>query len=176
MASKLAPPMDAPSVPPSTMQSAGMLMIAATLEPSMVAPSAIERPPTTTPMRPETFMSARLPGRLGTGGRAGGAAHELEAAAALDPAPAGQRALEDARAPAAHGVHDRLRVLGHAHLEAGREAHGGVRGRLDRDDEVGVEVVVLVGVSEAVESNHGSTWGSRQGPLPPGDRTRRANL
>src|SRR3954470_23254158 len=138
MASKLAPPIDAPSVPPSTMQSAGMLMIAATFEPSMVAPSAIERPPTTTPMRPETFMSARLPGRLGTGGNARGAAHQRQAVHAHRRAAARQGALQHARAPLGDGADDLLRALCDEQLDARRERHDGVRRRLDRDDEVRV--------------------------------------
>src|SRR4051812_23545523 len=128
MASKFAPPIEAPRVPPSTMNSAGMLMIAATLEPSMVAPSAIERPPTTTPMRPETFMSARL---LGAGGDARGAADEGQAVHALRRAAAGQRGLEDARAPLCDGGDDLLRALGHEQLDARREGHDAVRRRLD---------------------------------------------
>src|SRR4051812_19226446 len=158
MASKFAPPMEAPSVPPSTMKRAGMLMIAATLEPSMVAPSAIERPPTMTPMRPETFMSATLPG-LGAGGRARGRADERQAVHALGRVAPRQGGLEHARAPAADGRDDLLRALGHEQLGARREAHDGVRRRLDRDDEVRVEVVVLLGVSEAVECNHGDRCG-----------------
>src|SRR3954447_24011475 len=116
MASKFAPPMQAPSVPPSTMKSAGMLMIAATLEPSMVAPSAIERPPTMTPMRPETFMSATLPGLgaarpapprgRGAGGRARGRADERQAVHALGRVAPRRGGLEHARAPAADGRDD----------------------------------------------------------------------
>src|SRR3954447_20037705 len=106
MASKFAPPMDAPSVPPSTMQSAGMLMIAATFEPSMVAPSAIERPPTTTPMRPQTFISPRHPGRLGTGATARCAAHQRQAVHAYRPAAARRGALEHAGAPLGDGGDD----------------------------------------------------------------------
>src|SRR5215210_259501 len=155
MASKFAPPMEAPSVPPRTMRSAGMLMIAATLEPSTVAPSAIERPPTTTPMSPENFMSATLPGGLGAGGRAGGAAHQRQPVDASGGATPRERGLEHGGAPLGDRRDDDLGGLADDQLRAGREAHDGVRGRLDRDDEVRVEVVVLIGVSEAVKSNHG---------------------
>src|SRR3954453_14395396 len=141
MASKFAPPMQAPSVPPSTMKSAGMLMIAATLEPSMVAPSAIERPPTMTPMRPETFMSAHLAGAVGD---ARGTADEGQAVHALGGAAAGQGGLADVRAPPGDGGDDLLRALGHEQLDARGEGHDGIRRRLDRDDEVRVEEVILV--------------------------------
>src|SRR5215218_2396337 len=167
--------MQAPSVPPSTMKRAGMLMTAMTLEPSSVAPSAIERPPTTTPMRPDIFMSAALPGGLGTGGGTGGAAHDRQAVDASGGAAPRQCGLEHARAPLGDRGDDLLRTLGHEQLGAGREGHDGVRRRLDRDEEVRVEVVVLVGMSEAVKSNHGSVW-SRQGPLPSRHRTRAADL
>src|SRR5919107_4382095 len=103
--------MEAPSVPPSTMKRAGMLITAMTLEPSSVAPSAIERPPTTTPMRPVIFMSATLPGGLGTGGGTGGAPHERQAVDASRAAAPRQRRLEHARAPLRDRAHDRLGAL-----------------------------------------------------------------
>src|SRR4051794_22176621 len=155
MASKFAPPMEAPSVPPSTMKSAGMLMTAATLEPSMVAPSAIERPPTTTPMSPVIFMSASLPGSL-AGAR--GAAHERQVGHARGRAAARQGGLADVHTPLGDGRDDGVRALDDEQLDARREGHDGVRRRLDRDDEVRVEVVVLVGVSEAVKCNHGDRF------------------
>src|SRR5215210_2375655 len=142
--------MQAPSVPPSTMKSAGMLMTAMTLEPSSVAPSAIERPPTTTPIRPVIFMSAALLGGLGAGGRAGGAPHEREAVDARRGAAPRQGGLEHDRAPLRDRPHELLGLLADEQLRTGRERHDGVRRRLDRDDQVRIQVVVLVRVSEAV--------------------------
>src|SRR5688500_14903407 len=133
IASKLVPPMQAPSVPPSTMKSAGMLITAATLEPSSVAPSAIERPPTTTPISPVIFTSAHLPGGLRAARRAGGGADESQAVGARGAAAPRERGLEHGRAPLRDRRDDRLGALGHEQLGTRREGHDGIRLRLDRD-------------------------------------------
>src|SRR3712207_5907225 len=107
MAWKSEPPMAAPSVPPKTISMAGMLSKAITLEPSSVAPRAMNRPPATTPISDEAFISAALPRDVLAGRLGRRAAHQREPVDALLGARAlRQRRGEHRRAPLVHGGDD----------------------------------------------------------------------
>src|SRR3954454_8154787 len=149
MAAKFEPPIAAPKVPPSTMRIEGSLRTAMMFDPSIVAPSAMSTAPTTMPMIDDAFMSARLPVRLRARRRRGGGAHERQAVDLSAARPPRQRRLEHRGPPLAHRGHDVLGGLVHEQLRLRRERHDGVGCGFDGHDQVRIEVVVLVRVTEA---------------------------
>ena len=124
-----------------------------TLEPSIVAPRAMPTQPMMRPMSEEAFIASR--------------SSDVDDVLAADdvqghvgaPPDARQAGLEDRGAPGADEVDDLLGALGDDQLGVGGEGHDGVGRRLDREDQVRIEVEVLFGMRKSVETDHVPVFG-----------------
>ena len=72
-----------------------------------------------------------------------------------------QAGLEDRGTPGTDEVDDLLGALEHDQLGVSGESHDGVRGRLDRQDQIGVEEELLLAMTEAVKTDHVPVFGTQ---------------
>src|SRR6476469_10060517 len=139
--------MQAPNVPPRTMRKAGMLMNAAGEVPSMTAPPRRPTAATAIPMAVAAFM---------TYPRWSSAVRPRSSPERHDPGRVGpfERIGQDAHAPRRDLVDDLLHRLADDDPVPGGHVDRRVRNRLDRHDEVGVQLEGLVALPESVELDH----------------------
>src|SRR4051794_10402024 len=137
----------APNVPPSTMRNAGMLMNAAGEVPSMTAPPRRPTAATAIPIAVAAFMT--YPGRSS-------AVCPRSSPERHDPGRVGplERVGQNAHAPAGDLVDDLLHRLDDDDPVSRGQHDRRVGDRLDRHDEVGVELEGLVALAESVELDH----------------------
>src|SRR4051812_26901157 len=141
--------MQAPNVPPSTMRIAEMLMNAAGEVPSMTAPPRRPTAATAIPIPVAAFMtyprwSSAVCPRTSPQGDDPGRVGPAERVGQKPPAPGGDL------------LDDLLHRLGDDDARPRGEHDRRVRHRLDRHDEVGVELEGHVALSESVELDHRS--------------------